>query len=210
MGRCRLNSAFTESPSSRKSSTRIVAAVSNPESLAADLPGVHVELVQWPRDEALRTNLARAGVARLLLVAADADPPDVVGVNEDWIRVPADERDLIHRAQRLSRWVAHLASEQLVLDPNRIVHRGGAAAVLSELEATLLEELLSVPGVISREQLERAVWPDGVPSARSLDNLVFRLRGHLERLGVAVRSARSKGFVVEVDGQPINQQRPHP
>jgi DNA-binding response OmpR family regulator len=177
--------------------------VSNPESLAADLPGVNVELVQWPRDEALRTNLARAGVARLLLVAADADPPEVVGVNEDWIRVPADERDLIHRAQRLSRWVAHLASEQLVLDPNRIVHRGGAAVVLSELEATLLDELLNTPGLISRARLERAVWPDGPPSSRSLDNLVFRLRGHLERLGVAVRSARGKGFVIEVDGQPL-------
>lgn len=183
--------------------------MSNPDSLAADLPGVHVELVQWPRDEALRTNLARAGVARLLLVAADADPPEVVGVNEDWIRVPADERDLIHRAQRLSRWVAHLASERLVLDPNRIVHRGGAATVLSELEATLLEELLSTPGVVNREQLEHAVWPEGVPSARSLDNLVFRLRGHLEQLGVAVRSARGRGFVVEVDGQPISQERPH-
>ena len=68
-----------------------------------------------------------------------------------------------------------------------------------------------MPGVISRERLEHAVWPEGVPSARSLDNLVFRLRGHLERLGVAVRSARGKGFVVEVDGQPIgllNGQNP--
>lgn len=139
----------------------------------------------------------------MLLVAADADPPDVVGVNEDWIRVPADERDLVHRAQQLSRWVAHLASEQLVLAPNRIVHRGGAAVALSELEAALLEAFLSKPGLISRADLEQAVWPNGAPSARSLDNLVFRLRGHLELLGVAVRSARAKGFVVEVDGRPL-------
>lgn len=177
--------------------------MSNPESLAADLPGVTVELVQWPRDEALRANLARAGVARLLLVAADADPPEVVGVNEDWIRVPADERDLIHRAQRLSRWVAHLASEQVVLDPNRICHRGGAAVMLSELEAVLLEALLGTPGLISRAQLQQAVWPDGAPSARSLDNLVFRLRRRLETLGVAVRSARGRGFVIEVDGRQL-------
>jgi DNA-binding response OmpR family regulator len=178
--------------------------VSNPESLTDALPGVHVELVQWPRDEVLRTNLARAGVARLLLVAADAEPPEVLGVNEDWIRVPADERDLVRRAQTLSRWVAHLALERLVLD-DRIVQRGGAAVVLSELEATLLDELMRTPGIVSRSALERAVWPQGVPSARSLDNLVFRLRGHLERLGVAVRSARGRGFVIEVDGQPINR-----
>ena len=129
----------------------------------------------------------------------------VLGVNEDWIRVPADERDLIHRAQRLSRWVAHLASEQLVLDRSRIVHRGGAAMMLSELEATLLEEFLSGSVLMSRAQLEHAVWPDGAPSARSLDNLMFRLRGHLEVLGVAVRSVRGRGFVLEVDGQPLRQ-----
>jgi len=180
--------------------------VSNPESLTAGMPGVHVELVQWPRDEALRTNLARAGVARLLLVADDADPPEIIGVNEDWIRVPADERDVLMRAQRLSRWVAHLASERLVLDPNRIAHRAGASVVLSELEAALLELLMHQRGLVSRDELETSLWPGGVPSTRSLDNLVFRLRGHLEHLGVAVRSARGRGFLIEVDdvaaGQP--------
>ncbi len=173
--------------------------MSNPESLTAGLPGVHVELVQWPRDEALRTNLARAGIARLLLVAHDADPPEVIGVNEDWIRVPADERDIVHRAQRLSQWVAHLASEKLVVDSNRIAHRGGAAVVLGELESALLRLLMNDRGLVLREALESSLWPDGPPSARSLDNLVFRLRGHLERLGVAVRSARGKGFLIEVD-----------
>lgn len=180
--------------------------MSNPESLTAGMPGVHVELVQWPRDEALRTNLARAGVARLLLVADDADPPEIIGVNEDWIRVPADERDVLMRAQRLSRWVAHLASERLVLDPNRIAHRAGASVVLSELEAALLELLMHQRGLVSRDELETSLWPGGVPSTRSLDNLVFRLRGHLEHLGVAVRSARGRGFLIEVDdvaaGQP--------
>ncbi|HEY4331329.1 MAG TPA: helix-turn-helix domain-containing protein [Ilumatobacteraceae bacterium] len=155
--------------------------------------------MQWPRDEALRTNLARAGIARLLLVAQDADPPEVIGVNEDWIRVPADERDIVHRAQRLSQWVAHLASERLVIDANRIAHRGGAAVVLGELEAALLRLLMNDHGLVSRESLETSLWPDGAPSQRSLDNLVFRLRGHLEHLGVAVRSARGRGFLIEVD-----------
>jgi DNA-binding response OmpR family regulator len=165
-----------------------------------------VELVRWPRDEVLRTNLARAGVARLLLVAEDADPPEVIGVNEDWIRVPADERDLVQRAQRLGRWVAHLASEQLVLDDDGIVQRGGVAAVLSELEARLLAQLLACPGVASRQQLEQAVWRHGPPSPRSLDNLVFRLRGQLQRLGAAIRSVRGKGYLVEIDGQPISRR----
>jgi DNA-binding response OmpR family regulator len=173
--------------------------VSNPESLSSGLPGVHVELVQWPRDESIRISLARAGVARLLLVASDADPPEIIGINEDWIRVPADERDLVQRAQRLSRWVAHLASEKMVLDGDRIAHRGGAAVVLSELEASLLRLLMNDVGLVSRRVLEQRLWPDGTPSARSLDNLVFRLRGHLHKLGVAVRSVRGRGFMIEVD-----------
>ena len=156
-------------------------------------------MVQWPRDEALRVSLARAGVARLLLVAEHVDPPDVVGINEDWIRVPADERDLVHRAQRLSRWVAHLASERMVLDDDRIAHRGGAAVVLSEQEAALLRLLMNNTGLVNRSELEAGLWPDGPPSQRSLDNLVFRLRGHLQKLGVAVRSLRSRGFMIEVD-----------
>ena len=56
--------------------------MSNPESLTDALPGVHVELVQWPRDEALRTNLASVILQMKALRLGDIadfpfiEPPD--------------------------------------------------------------------------------------------------------------------------------------
>jgi DNA-binding response OmpR family regulator len=166
---------------------------------ARGLPGLPVELVHWPREQRLRTSLARAGVARLLLVDADAPPPEDVGLDEDWIRLPADERDVVLRAERLSLWLAHLDRQQLVLDADRVAHRAGRVAVLSSVEAAALSLLLERATTVSRADLEAAMWPDGAPSTRSLDNAIYRLRVHLEPLGVAIRSSRTRGFRLDPD-----------
>ncbi|MET0434365.1 MAG: hypothetical protein ABW025_09385, partial [Cellulomonas sp.] len=59
---------------------------------ASALDRLGVELVHWPRDEVLRRRLARAGIARLLLVEQEVEAPTGIGVDEDWVRLPADER----------------------------------------------------------------------------------------------------------------------
>lgn len=64
-----------------------------------------VELVCWPGEGARRDELRRAGRARLLLVAPDAAPPTVREPIEDWIRVPADAREVDVRLLRLARIV---------------------------------------------------------------------------------------------------------
>ena len=72
-----------------------------PETLEID--GVPVALVAWPVDDARRRTLAAAGRPRLLVVAADADPPEVDDVLEDWLRLPRDLDDVGRRAHRLVR-----------------------------------------------------------------------------------------------------------
>jgi DNA-binding winged helix-turn-helix (wHTH) protein len=52
--------------------------------------------------------------------------------------------------------------------------------------------------LVSREELQRAVWPDGVPTSRALDDLVYRLRRKVKPLQLNVFSARSRGFVLGV------------
>jgi hypothetical protein len=69
----------------------------------ANFDGIAVALVPWPSEAADAAELADAGRPRLLLVAREADPPDVSDELEDWIRVPADERDVEVRARRLAR-----------------------------------------------------------------------------------------------------------
>jgi hypothetical protein len=71
--------------------------------VVADFDGIAVALVPWPSEAEVATELAEAGRPRLLLVVREADPPDVSDELEDWIRVPADERDVEVRARRLAR-----------------------------------------------------------------------------------------------------------
>jgi len=169
--------------------------------------GFGVELVQWPRDEVLRDRLARAGVPRLLLVEADAAPPLTIGVDEDWVRLPADERDVAVRAARLARLSVRLSSERPVLDRNRVLHRGGATVVLSTAEAIVVDLLLANAGrIVPREQLESAVWPNGdVPSSKAVNAVVYRLRRRLAGLSLCVRAARGRGFVIFLEDQADDQ-----
>src|SRR5260221_101995 len=84
----------------------VPAGSSLPTMTNASIDDLAVELVHWPRERQRREALAKAGVPRVLLVADGEVPPTRIGVGEDWIRVPADERDLFVRARRVSRHMA--------------------------------------------------------------------------------------------------------
>ncbi|MET0143782.1 MAG: helix-turn-helix domain-containing protein [Ilumatobacteraceae bacterium] len=161
-----------------------------------------VELVHWPRDEALRANLARAGIARLLLVEIGAQGPETVGIDEDWVRLPADEREIWTRAERLSRIASELDLEPPILRPGRILTHGPGAVVLSRKEALVVQLLLDPIGsVVTREALTDRLWPAGPPaSGYALDALVARVRRRLATVHVCIRSVRTKGYVIHVEG----------
>jgi hypothetical protein len=165
----------------------------------ASLPPVTpVELVHWPRDQAHRALLARRGVPCVLLVAADADLPVSIGPTEDWIRLPADEHDVGLRAQSLCWRLARAAAEPPRIADGVVVH-AGRRAPLSATEAKALEILLDAAGsVVSRRHLEAAVWPEGRPSPRSLDALLYRLRRRVAAVNIQVLAARGQGFTVDV------------
>jgi hypothetical protein len=160
-----------------------------------------IELVHWPRDEVLRDRLARAGVPRLLLVDPSAEPPGRIGIDEDWIRLPADERDVWARAERLVRLTERATLERPFVDDNRVLVRGGSTVVLTVSEAIVVRLLLDHAGsVVPRERIETALWPDGrTPSLRAVDSVVYRLRRRLAGLNLCIRAARNSGFVVFVD-----------
>ena len=163
--------------------------------LPADSP---VELVHWPRDEERRAVYAPLGVPCLLLVAEGAALPHSIGPAEDWVRLPSDERDVAARAQRLCRRLARVAAERPHLVAGSVVH-GGRRAPLSELEAKALEVLLDAVGtIVPRERLTAAVWPDGPPSPRSLDALLYRLRQRASTVNIHVLAARGRGLTLEV------------
>lgn len=157
-------------------------------------PGV--VLVEWPRDDARRSGLARRGVPRLLLVAADAPPPLPLGELEDWIRLPAAEQDVFARLRRLDAWTSQGGQNGPAL-VDQVLQRGRAMTVLTPLEAALMAELLAAFGrVVPRDRLEAAAWPAGAPNRRATDTHLYRLRRRLEELGLAIAVVRGRGFVL--------------
>lgn len=176
-------------------------AMADGHSSRSALDRLGVELVHWPRDDALRRHLARAGIARLLLVEQDTDAPTEVGVDEDWVRLPADELELWTRAERLHRLSAALDREVPVLHDGRVLTHGAGTAVLSRSEAVVVRMLLDTIGnVVTREELEDVLWPHGAPrSGRALDALVERLRRRVAGLHLCIRSVRAKGFVIYME-----------
>jgi Transcriptional regulatory protein, C terminal len=142
---------------------------------------VDVVLVRWPSDEESLESARRGALPRLLLVEGDSPPPVVDDELEDWIRVPADEVDLHARVDALERRRRARNSVAPTLDDDGVLRLGGGW----------------VGAVVSRDALGRAGWPDGVPGRNALDVHVLRLRRRLEPLGLAIRTVRARGYLLE-------------
>jgi hypothetical protein len=165
---------------------------------AASLPFVSVEvaLVQWPAEQDRREELRRAGQPRLLLVERGA-PPIPSDELEDWIRLPADDLDLRVRVEALRRRTDGDSGSTL-LDDDGVLRVGDRWVSLPPVEARLTAALLDRFGaVVSRDALARSGWPGGSPRRNALDVHVLRLRRRLAPLRLAIRTVRSRGYLLE-------------
>jgi DNA-binding response OmpR family regulator len=164
---------------------------------------VDVAMIAWPAGSAQREELRRARVPRLLLVAPDVEPPVVEELLEDWVRLPATERDVRARALTLQ---LRARTRPWIDDSGMLGYRGRTVAlspVEQRIAAVLVERFEAVAG---RERLERAVWPDERPDRNRLDVHVHRLRSRLPSVGLELRTMRSRGYVLRprVHAAPVN------
>jgi hypothetical protein len=158
---------------------------------------VDVALLPWPADDDARHRLASAGRPRLLLVEGGAAAPVVRDPLEDWMRVPASERDVSTRVETL-RWRASGQIDVPTIDEHGVLRHSGAFVVLPPVEARLAGALIQRFGaVVSREALSCTGWPTGAPGRNALDVHVLRLRRHLHGVGLAIRTIRSRGYLLE-------------
>jgi len=157
-----------------------------------------ITLLRWPAEAPVRDRMAVAREARLLLVEQDHDPPTVIDCLEDWIRVPATEEDVRARVDALSvRSHAH-DHPPPGIDEHGVLRFEGEWVALPPLEARLTDTLLQRFGaVVGRDTLIRAVWPNGSPGRNALDVHVLRLRRRIAPLDLAVRTVRSRGYLIE-------------
>ncbi|MCU1344623.1 MAG: helix-turn-helix protein [Acidimicrobiia bacterium] len=157
-----------------------------------------VVLLRWPSESERRDRLSESGVARLLLVEPGEPLPPVVDELEDWVRVPADEVEVQARVSTLSARARAGVTSVPTLDGDGVVRMGDAWTSLPPVEARLLEALLGRFGsVVSRGSLAESGWPDGAPGRNALDVHMLRLRRRLGPLGLAIRTIRSRGYLLE-------------
>jgi two-component system response regulator AdeR len=164
-------------------------------------PGI--ALVRYPAGAERLADLRRHRVPRLLLVAVDADPPIASDVEEDWIREPADPRDLEARITGLLGRIAPREPDHPVLDDS-LLRLGSRWVALSPIEARIAAPLVARMGaVISRESLAKAAWPDQRVPPNTLNVHLSNLRRRLQELGLAVVPVRSRGYLLQkIDAMP--------
>ena len=62
-----------------------------------------VAVLEWPEQADEAEALGAWGAPRLLLVAPEAEPPVDWDLSSDWLRRPADSRDVMARVETLQR-----------------------------------------------------------------------------------------------------------
>lgn len=144
----------------------------------------------------------REGRLRLLLVGPEAMPPGRVE-GEDWIRLPADERDvsarLLHLAQQV-RTEQDLQPEDISVEEGLVRYRGRCAA-LSPSEACIVRVLAERPGqLVARSELIELLWSGEERREHSLDSRLFIARRKLAGLGLTIHTKRGFGFILTATG----------
>jgi DNA-binding response OmpR family regulator len=157
-----------------------------------------VALVRWPTEAERRARLQRTSTPRLLLVEEGQSPPMPEDCLEDWIRVPADDRDVRHRMEGLAFRAGQHVEEVPDLDHDGVIRFASAWVSLPPVEARLTRALVDRFGaVVGREALAKAGWPDGAPGRNALDVHVLRLRRRLTTVGLSIKTVRSRGYLLE-------------
>jgi hypothetical protein len=152
-----------------------------------------VVVARWPSEAERRGAIASRRLPCMWLVEPGVAPP-VVEAWEDWVRLPAHERDVKARIESLKR---RACRPELVDDS--ILRNGFGSALLPAREASVATELINRhPHPVSREQLEALLWSDGPPTTRALEDLVYRLRRRIKPLHLAISYSRGTGFAIGV------------
>ena len=155
-----------------------------------------VVVLSWPADRAEAERLASLEVPKLLLLDPSADPPSGDDPLTEWVRLPADDRDVKARLDLLRHRSAGVSGVP-TLDPHGCLRFRGQWVALSLGEERLARVLV--------DHFDELVGDDGLVghgwTAEQLASGAFRLQLHrlrrrIEPLGLAIRVARNRGYAM--------------
>jgi hypothetical protein len=158
-----------------------------------------VNILRWPSEEGRRELCREHGLLRLLVVERNHEPPVCADIREDWIRTPATNEDLQARIAMLRARGGVNPLPQL--DQDGILRMGPLSVAVSPSEAQLIEVLIRRFGrTAAREELRACLSEDGREASRNaLDLHIKRIRRRVRPLGLGIRTAWGRGYVLEVD-----------
>lgn len=155
-----------------------------------------IVVLRWPEEADEVERLSIGGIPRLLFVDADADPPAGGDCDQDWVRLPADDRDIAARLRALSIKAARHHARPELDGKGRLLHRGRWVS-LSPIEGQLARLLVDRFGtVVTNEELARSAW-DIPASANAVRVHLTRLRQRIEPLGLDIQGVRGVGVLLE-------------
>jgi hypothetical protein len=162
--------------------------------------GEEVHVVRWPAEMADLNRYRRLGVLRLLVIESGTTAPILTDVREDWIRSPVNKADFAIRVAALR---ARAAVHQVpVLDQDGLLRYGSQVAPMSPTETDLVQPLVERFGdLVAREELIALLSARrGSASQNALDLHVMRIRRRVVSLGLSVRTACGRGYLLEASG----------
>jgi hypothetical protein len=170
------------------------ARAASPATLSA-VDGVRI--LRWPTDDHVRTELADAGVPRILLVGADAAPPEEWDDLEDWVRLPLDTDELHGRARTLRRRAR--VTERPCFDEDGLLRVGDQWLDLPRGPRAVVAVLLSGFGqVVDADELAQAYLETGGSARESArKTMIVRVRHRLGELGLELHNVRDSGYLLD-------------
>ena len=154
--------------------------------------------MRWPSEDDLRRRLERDRVPRLLLLDDGTEPPDPVDCLEDWLRLPVSDDEVHARTEAVRRRSELHGNGVPALDDQGVLRNGDRWVALPPVEARITAALLDrIGGVVGRDALARAGWPEGDPGRNAIDVHMLRLRRRLAAVGLVIRTVRSRGYLLE-------------
>ncbi|MCO4757818.1 MAG: response regulator transcription factor [Oceanospirillaceae bacterium] len=147
----------------------------------------------------------------LMLTARDTLDDKVAGFRagtDDYLVKPFAMEELIVRIQALAKrrsgQMRKLQVADLTLDLSaRQAERAGKTLKLTPSGWTLLETLMrSSPSVLSKRELEQALWPDDVPDSNALKVHLYHLRQQVDKPfdQALIHTLPGQGFVLKAEG----------
>jgi DNA-binding response OmpR family regulator len=170
-------------------------------------------VLAWPEDAAEAERLRKEGVPRLLLVPHEQEAPQDVDHLAEWVRVPAEEREVAARVVALLRRAEAFSVRPHVDEHGRIAFRDRWSA-LSPTEARIAAVLCDrYCDVVSTDELRTLASPDDGrgrgPSPAAFRVHLHRLRQRIAGVGLEVVSVRNEGVILQPRPENARHAPPH-